>query len=433
MASETPAPLITRLPPPRSVSIEGAAQLLRPPRDRMRHLRGEAQLRGQTIEPGDLAVREGSIAGFAADPRAQLTIDASGCAVIPGLVDCHTHLPFAGWRATEYEQKLRGVPYEQISRAGGGIKSSAHALASMTDEQVLKQAVGLAAEMLATGTTTFEGKSGYGLSRDAELRLLGLARELARRVPQTTLSTALLAHSVPDGYDPSTWMDVVDEMIPEVLALGTVTALDIFVESIAFGLPELERMGALAAAAGLTLRVHGEQLSCMRSVPVALRAGARSIDHLSRIDPDDIAPLAAAQCAAVLLPAAEFLGAEHRAPGRDLVSAGAIVVLATDANPGTAPVFSMPLVIGLAARLYGFSALETLGMATLNAAWVLDLDHDRGSIEVGKRADLVVLDGPVDSIAYRFGHNPVALVLIDGAPVYVRDAAAAARLSYTDP
>jgi imidazolonepropionase len=303
----------------------------------------------------------------------------------------------------------------------------------MSDEQVLAQATELAAEMLATGTTTFECKSGYGLARDAELRSLRLARELAGRVTQTTLSTALLAHSVPEGYEPSAWMDVVEEMMPEVLALGTVSALDIFVESIAFGLGELERMGALAGAAGLALRVHGEQLSCMRSVPVALRAGARSIDHLSQIHPDDIGPLANASCAAVLLPAAEFLGAEHRAPGRALVDAGAIVVLATDGNPGTAPVFSMPLVIGLAARLYGFGVLETLGMATLNAAWVLDLAHDRGSLERGKRADLLVLDAPVDAIAYRFGHDPVQIALVAGEPVYVRDDAAAARLSYRGP
>jgi imidazolonepropionase len=415
-----------------SVSIEGAAQVLRPPRERMQHLRGPGELNGQTLAPDDLAVRDGAIAGFERDGRAQLTIDASGCAVIPGFVDCHTHLPFAGWRAGEYEQKLTGVPYEEISRAGGGIKSSARALAAMTDEQVLAQATALAHEMLATGTTTFECKSGYGLSREAELRLLTLARELDGQVTQTTLSTALLAHSIPDGYDAGSWMAVVEEMMPSVLALGTVSALDIFVESIAFGLDDLERMGALAAAAGLTLRVHGEQLSCMRSVPVALRAGARSIDHLSQVHVDDIGPLANAACAAVLLPAAEFLGNEQRVPGRALVDEGAIVVLATDANPGTAPVFSMPLVIGLAARMYGFGVLETLGMATLNAAWVLDLAHDRGSIEAGKRADLLVLDGPVDAIAYRFGHNPVALALVSGELVYVRDEAAAARLSYLD-
>ncbi len=411
-----------------TVSVEHAAQVLRPPSDGLTHLRG-AQLGAQTLDPGGLALRGGRIAALQDDPLAQLHVDASGCAVIPGFVDCHTHLPFAGWREREYEQKLAGVAYEEIARRGGGIRASSRALAQATDDEVLAQAGGLAAEMLAAGTTTFECKSGYGLSRESELRALRLARELEIAVPQTTTSTALLAHAVPSGYTAGAWMDVVAEMMGEVLSAGSVTALDIFVETIAFSTEDLERMGRLAAAAGLALRAHVEQLACLRSVGVALTAGARSVDHLSQIHPDDIDALAQAPCAAVLLPAAEFLGAEHRAPGRALLDAGAIVVLATDANPGTAPVVSMPVVLGLAARMYGFSIRELLGAATLNAAWTLDLHHDRGSIELGKRADLLVLDGPAEAIPYRFGHNPVAIALIGGEPVYVRDDAAAARIS----
>jgi imidazolonepropionase len=413
---------------PPSLSVIGAAQVLRPPRDHMAHLRGEA-LSAQTLDPGELSARDGRITALERDEIAQVTIDASGCAVLPGFVDCHTHLPFAGWRWGEYEQKLTGVPYEEIARGGGGITSSARALREASDDEVLEQAAGLAEEMLAAGTTTFECKSGYGLSREGEMRALVLARELEIGVPQTTTSTALLAHAVPEGYTADTWMTVVGEMMPEVMAAGSVTALDIFVESIAFGLGHLQVMGELARASGLMLRTHVEQLSCMRSVPVALAAGARSMDHLSMIHPDDIGPLAEAPCAAVLLPGAEFLGAEHRAPGRAIIDAGAIFALATDANPGTSPVVSMPVVIGLASRLYGLGVREALGAATLNAAWTLDLHHDRGSIEVGKRADLVILDGPAESIAYRFGHNPVAIVIIGGEIVYVRDDAAAERVS----
>ncbi len=411
----------------RSVSIAGADQVLRPPQDGLLHLRGD-ELAAQTLEPGGLTIDAGRIAALEASPRADLVVDASGCAVVPGFVDCHTHLPFAGWRAGEYERKLRGVPYEEIARGGGGIRASARALEATPDDAVLAQARGIAAEMLAAGTTAFECKSGYGLSREGELRALRLAHELDAEVAQTTLSTALLAHSVPAGWTADGWMAEVESMMPEVLATGTVSALDIFVESVAFGNEHLELMGELAAAAGLALRCHVEQFGGFRSVPVALAAGARSVDHLSTMHPEDIGPLAGARCAAVLLPAAEFLGAEHRAPARALVEAGAIVVLATDGNPGTAPVFSMPAVLGLGARLYGLSTRELLGAATLNAAWVLDLHHERGSIEMGKRADLLLLDGPAEMLAYRFARDPVAMAFIDGEPVYVRDEAAAARV-----
>jgi imidazolonepropionase len=375
-------------------------------------------------------LRDGLIASAPdEDEIFELMIDASGCAVVPGFVDCHTHLPFAGWRAQEYEQKLRGVPYEEISRGGGGIAASARALRESSDEEVLAQSGELATEMLALGTTSFECKSGYGLSRDGELRSLRLARELAARVPQTTVSTALLAHSVPPGFSPGQWMDEVEAMLPEVLAPASVSALDIFVESIAFSNQDLERMGALAAGAGVALRCHVEQFASHRSVPVALAAGARSVDHLSMLAGEDLPALAAAECAAVLLPAAEFLGAEHRAPGRELLDAGALVVLATDLNPGTAPVASMPLVIGLGSRLYDMSVREALAAATLNAAWTMGLERLCGSIEVGKRADLLVLDGPVERIAYRLGRNPVAIALLAGEPVYVRDAEAAQRIT----
>jgi imidazolonepropionase len=286
---------------------------------------------------------------------------------------------------------------------------------------VLAQARTLASEMLAAGTTTFECKSGYGLSRTGELRALRLAASLAEQVEQTTASTALLAHSLPEGYSATGWMDEVEAMLPGVLELGTVSALDIFVESIAFSNADLARMGVLAAEAGLALRCHVEQFATHRSVPVALAAGSRSVDHLARLHPEDVAPLAAADCAAVLLPGAEFLGAEHRAPARALFDAGAIVVLATDANPGTSPVLSMPLVIGLGVRLYGLSTREAFAAATLNAAWTLGLHHDRGSIEVGKRADLVLLDAPADHVAYRFGHNPVAMAFVAGELVHVRE------------
>jgi imidazolonepropionase len=287
---------------------------------------------------------------------------------------------------------------------------------------VLAQAQQIAGEMLRAGTTTFECKSGYGLSTAGELRALQLASELGGIVSQVTTKTALLAHAVPDGYTTSTWMDEVEAMLPE--ALEHASALDIFVESIAFGLDDLDRMGALANANGVHLRAHVEQFTTMRSVQVALKHNARSLDHLSTLHPDDIAPLAKSECAAVLLPGAEFMGAEATAPARDLIDAGAIMVLATDGNPGTSPIFSLPLIVGLGVRRYGLSTREALLAVTLNPAYVLNLHSDLGSIELDKRADLVLLDCPAEHVAYRLGRNPVAATFVGGEPAYVRPDAA---------
>jgi imidazolonepropionase len=401
-----------------TTSFENAAQVLLPPEPGLPYLRTKRAgvLR---LEPGGIATSDdGRIATLEPTNAADLHIDATGCALLPGLVDCHTHLPFAGWRAQEYEQKVTGVPYEEISRKGGGIASSARALRETSDDDVLTQATQLATEMLTTGTTTFECKSGYGLSREGELRSLKLARALDAHVPQTTTRTALLAHAVPSGYTTHTWMDEVEAMLPE--AAEYADTLDIFVESIAFSTDDLDRLGSLAATYKLRLRAHVEQFSTMRSVPVALKHNARSLDHLSVIHPDDIGPLAQSETAAVLLPGAEFMGAEQTAPARDLIDAGAIVTLATDANPGTSPIFSLPLIAGLAVRRYGLSTKEALLAITLNAAYVLNLQETLGSIETGKRADLVLLDRPAEHMAYRLGHNPVAATFVAGEPVYVR-------------
>jgi imidazolonepropionase len=398
-----------------SVCLRGAAQLLRPPEDGLPYLRHD-RAAGLSLDPGSVCVRDGLIVALDEDDDAELAIDASGGAVLPGLVDCHTHLPFAGWRAEEYEQKVTGVPYEEIALRGGGIASSARAFAEASDGEVLEQGGTLALEMLAHGTTAFECKSGYGLSPEEELRALRLADELGGRVVQRTATTALLAHAVPEGFTADGWMDEVERLVPEVGA----GALDIYVETVAFSVDHLARMGELAARHGMALRAHVEQFSTSRSVPVALEHAARSVDHLACLHPDDLEPLSRAECAAVLLPGAELLGDEHVAPARALADAGAICALATDLNPGTSPVLSLPLVIGLAVRRYGWSVREALLAVTLNPAWVLDRSGDLGSIEPGKRADFVLLDCPAEHVPYRFGRNPVALVLMGGRVVYVR-------------
>jgi imidazolonepropionase len=399
----------------RSVSIDGAAQVLRPPVDGLPYLRHD-RAGAIRLEPASLTTASGRIAAFERSADADITIDARGCAVVPGFVDCHTHLPFAGWREREYAMKIAGESYEAIARAGGGIRSSARALSESSDDEVLAQASGLAFEMLAQGTTTFECKSGYGLSVDGELRALALAHALV--VPQTTTVTALLAHALPDGFDRLRWMQEVAAMMPSVL--GRASALDIYVESIAFGNDDLRTMGGLARRYELDLRAHVEQFNANGSVPVAVAEGARSVDHLACVDAAGIEALAGAETAAVLLPGAEFLGNERVAPARALADAGAICALGTDLNPGTSPVASLPVIIGLAVRRYEWSVAEALLACTLNAAWVLRLSDELGSLEVGKRADVLVLDGPLERVPYRFGHNPVAAVLVGGELVHVR-------------
>jgi imidazolonepropionase len=199
-----------------------------------------------------------------------------------------------------------------------------------------------------------------------------------------------------------------------------VDALDIYVESVAFANEHLERLGAVARERGLPLRAHVEQFGTNRSVPVALAAGARSVDHLARLHPDDLGPLAESETAAVLLPGAEFLGAEETAPARALADAGAICVLGTDLNPGTSPVASIPAIPGLAVRRYGWSVREALLACTLNPAHVLGMAGEVGSLEDGKRADVIVLDTPAAHLPYRFARNPVCAVLVGGRPAWVR-------------
>ena len=396
-----------------TVWIAGADEVLRPPEDGLPYLRHD-RAEQMTLEGGDLLLDGDAIGTFSGE--VSLRVDARGCTVLPGFVDCHTHLPFAGWRADEYEMKVTGVPYEQIARSGGGIASSARAFGAASDEAILAQARTIAGEMLTTGTTTFEGKTGYGLSVDAERRAVRLGRALGEQVEQSTRVTGLFAHAVPTGFTADAWMDEVER-----LAYTTdVDALDIYVETVAFANEHLERLGRIAAARGLPLRAHVEQFAANRSVPVALAAGARSVDHLACLQPEDLGPLAASETAAVLLPGAEFLGDEALAPARALADAGAICVLGTDLNPGTSPVASIPAIVGLAVRRYGWSVREALLACTLNAAYVLGMSDEVGSLETGKRADVILLDTPAAHLPYRFARNPVCAVFVAGRPVWVR-------------
>jgi imidazolonepropionase len=399
-----------------SISIEHAGELLTVPATETGYLRHDraAEL---ALDPGSVTIAAGRVAALEVDTTADVRIDARGCTVLPGFVDCHTHLPFAGWRAEEYAQKVVGVPYEEIARGGGGIRASARALASAGDEEVLAQAEAIAGEMLRHGTTALECKTGYGLSVDAEARSARLAHALGERVPQATVLTGLIAHAAPDGLDADGWLDAIAPLAGQMGAV----ALDVYVESVAFTNDHLRRVAALAREHGLALRAHVEQFADHGSTAVAVAEGARSVDHLSCLPLDGVAALAASETAAVLLPSAELLGGERTPPARELADAGAICVLATDCNPGTSPVVSLPLVAGLAVRRYGWTVREALLALTQNAAYVMGLGDELGALEPGRRGDAIVLDCPAAHVPYRFGHNPVAAVVCDGELAWVRD------------
>jgi imidazolonepropionase len=339
--------------------------------------------------------------------------------IVPGFVDCHVHLPFVGWRADEFEARLAGVSYRELHGQEGGIFRSARMLAEADDEQVLAFSKALAVEMSAHGTTAMELKSGYGLSVDAELRQLRLARRLAEAVPQTCAVTLLACHAVPDGWAREDWVATAcDELIPAAATEGLADAVDIYVEDIAFSLEDLERVGAAASAAGLPLRVHADQLGASGAAEAAAGLGARSADHLNHVSDAGVAALGEGRTAAVLLPSSTFTLRSAPAPVAALRDAGAALAIATDLNPGTSPVCSMPETIAMACSLYGMTPLDALTAATANPAWVLGIDDRAGTLEVGKRADLLLLDGPTFAhVPYRPGHNPVVTTVIGGEPI----------------
>jgi imidazolonepropionase len=380
-------------------------------------VRGDAEERA-VVAPDGLLVCEG---GTFVDPGdrgpAGTTFDASGCTVVPGFVDCHTHLPFFGWRADEDAARLAGTSYESLHGREGGIFRSARLLAGASDEEVLSFSGALAAEMLAAGTTTFETKSGYGLTVEGELRQLRLARALSESVPQTVVPTCLAAHAVPKGRSEGEWTGIAsDELLPQVAAEGLAGACDLYVETIAFALEHAARLNETARSLGLRMRVHADQLSDGQTGAFAARWGFDTADHLNHASTFAVGDLAQSSTVAVLLPGATFtLRQAKKPPARDLLSRGAIVALGSDLNPGTSPVRSMPFVMALACRLYGFRPVEALAAATVNAATALGLDDRVGRLASGYRADAVVLDLPsVDHLAYRPDRNPVLAVICGG-------------------
>ncbi len=377
---------------------------------------------GPPIRDAVVAVENGFItyAGPAGDAPDQTgdRIDCDGGAVMPGFVDAHTHLVFAGDRSDEFARRLAGESYAEIAAAGGGIVSTVAATRAASDDELFTLAADRVWRMIRTGTTTVEIKSGYGLDTGTELALLAVARRLGEELPVTVKTTFLGAHSVPVEYrgDREGYVDlVVEEMLPAVAPLADYC--DVFVEDGVFSVDEGRRIFDRAAELGMGARVHSEQLGHTGGAMLAAEIGAASADHLDFADEDDAGALAEAGVAAVLVPGASYTLRSRQAPAPMLLEAGCTVALATDCNPGTSYFESMIPILSLGVVEMGLSVAEALSAATLGGARSLGFD-DRGTIEAGKVADLIIIDAPsAGHLVYRPGADLVRATIKEGVAI----------------
>lgn len=357
--------------------------------------------------------REAAVRAAVACSPATVMVDAGGRCIVPGYVDPHTHAVFGRWREDEYERRLRGETYLAIAAGGGGIHASVRDLRARDPAELVALTVPRLREMVAHGTTTVEIKSGYGLTLADELKMLRVARAAAEVVGLRVVLTCLAAHEVPAEYRDrrEAYVRLVaDEILPAVAREGLAERLDVFCEPSVFTLAETERLVRRGAELGLAAVLHADELEPMGGAALAARLGARSADHLIRIDAAGIAALAASRTVAVLLPGTVFtLGLRSYAPARELIAAGAAVALASDFNPGSCPILSLPLIQAIACTQMKLTPAEALTACTLNAAWALGRQDEVGSLAPGKQADFLQLDGDdYRLVPYRAGHNPVA-------------------------
>lgn len=343
---------------------------------------------------------------------------AEGGLVLPGLVDCHTHLAFAGWRADEFEQRLCGRSYEAIARSGGGIQRTVDLTRRTRDEDLRAHCLRYLAVMAALGVTTVECKSGYGLTVEHELRLLEVYRRVSGLQPVRIVPTLLGAHVVPPEFrdDRQRYVSLVaDVMVAEAARAGLARFCDVFVEASAFSCDEAREILAAARRVGLGLKVHADQLRDGGGAALAASAGATSADHVDEISPAGITALAVAGTVAVSLPIATLYLGRPPLPARALLDAGVPVAVATDFNPGTAPSCHLPLAMMLGCTLQRMTPSEVLWGATSVAAAALGLDRSIGALEVGFRPDFIVVDAPdVEHWLYEFSIPACRQTWIDG-------------------
>jgi imidazolonepropionase len=342
-----------------------------------------------------------------------------GAWVTPGLIDCHTHLVFAGTRAGEYAQRLRGRSYAEIAREGGGILSTMRAVRAASLQQLIDESTPRLQALLAEGVTTIEIKSGYGLTLADEAKMLRAARALAQAYPVTVKTTFLAAHTVPPEFTgrADEYIDtIIDDWLPTLHDEGLIDAVDVFCESIAFNVAQSERLFDAAHDRGLPVKMHAEQLTNLGGTQMASRHHALSCDHLEYATEADAAALASSRTVAVLLPVAFYcLADERKPPIQAFRSAGAHMALATDCNPGSAPATSLLLTMSMGTRLFGLTSEEALAGVTRNAARALGLQADRGTLARGQAADFVVWNvQAIEELSYWIGFNPRRTVVRAG-------------------
>ena len=383
--------------------------------------RGEALADLGVIERGYVRVENGLIAAVGAGnpggEAADETIDAGGRVLMPGFVDCHTHACWAGERFDEFEMKLAGRSYLEILAAGGGIMSTVRAVRAASGDTLAEALLRRLSRMAALGSTTVEVKSGYGLTTADELKMLRAIRVAADGTGQTVIPTFLGAHAI-DTDNPRCVDETINETLPAVVEEFAGIACDAYCEKGAWSVADTGRLFERAAALGCPLRVHTDQFTSLGMTRLAIEMGAVSVDHLEASTPADLELLAASPTVGVALPASGFQLDDRYASGRALVDAGGALALATNYNPGSAPTPSMGFVIALACRKLGLTAAEAIAAATVNAACVLGLQGEVGSIEPGKRADLQLMDFTDErELGYEFATPGPRLLLCAGQVV----------------
>ncbi len=353
------------------------------------------------------------------NPGLMKLYDGKSCWITPGLVDCHTHLVYAGSRAREFELRLQGATYEEIARQGGGIRSTVSDTRQADEQSLFAQSAPRLQALIQEGVTTVEIKSGYGLDLETELRMLQVARQLGEKYPVTVVPTYLGAHALPPEFEGRSdeYIDLVcNSVMPEVAAQKLAVAVDVFCESIGFTPEQTERVFKTAKKLGLAVKLHAEQLSDLQGAVLAARYGALSADHLEHVSEEGVKAMAASGTIAVLLPGAFYFLRETRLPPIDLLRRHKVpIALSTDCNPGSSPTTSLLLMLNMACTLFRMTPEEALAGITRNGARALGLGERIGTLEAGKDADFVLWDitEPAE-LAYRIGFNPLKQVVRRG-------------------